>query len=75
MKIFSMKCNGIIGDNLSIRVKVGNGQLNILKSKIIKTGTILTTNKKIFQGEELPKELYLTARQTTKTKNSFANKM
>ena len=33
----------------------------------------LRINKKIFQDEELPHELFLTARQATKIRNVFAN--
>ena len=40
-----------------------------------KAGTILRVNKKNFQDEELPHELFLTTRQTTKIKNGFANNM
>ena len=56
------------------RVKVTNTQLNKLKSAAKnKTGTILRLNKKNFEDEELPHELFLTARQTTKIRNAFAN--
>ena len=40
-----------------------------------KTGTILRLNKKNFENEELPHELFLTTRQTTKIRNAFANNM
>ena len=57
-----------------VRVKVTNTQLNKLKSAAKnKTGTILRLNKKNFEDEELPHELFLTARQTTKIRNAFAN--
>ena len=49
------------------KVKLTNTQLNKLKSAAKnKTGTILRLNKKNFEDEELPHELFLTARQTTK---------
>ena len=49
------------------RVKLTNTQLNKLKSAAKnKTGTILRINKKNFQDEELPHELFITTRQTTK---------
>ena len=51
------------------RVKLTNTQSNILKSEAKnKTGTILRLNKKNFEDEELPHELFLTSRQTTKKK-------
>ena len=43
-----------------------------MKNKI---GTILRLNKKNFEYEELPDELFLTTRQTTKIGNAFANNM
>ena len=47
------------------RVKLRNTQSNKLKSVAQnKTETILRTNKKNFQDEELPHELFLTTRQT-----------
>ena len=47
-----------------VRVKLTNSQLNKLKSAVKnKTGTALRINKKNFQGEELPHELFLTPRQ------------
>ena len=38
-----------------------------------KAGTRLRLAKKNFQDEELPHELFLTTRQTTKSRNAFAN--
>ena len=59
-----------------VRVKIANTQLNKLKSAAnSKTGTILRINKKNFEDEELLHELFLTTRQTTKTKNAFSNTM
>ena len=58
------------------RVKLTNTQLNKLKSAAKnKTGTILRLNKKNFEDEELPHELFLTTRQTTKIRNVFPNNM
>ena len=58
------------------RVKLTNTQLNKLKSVAKnKTGTTLRLNKRNFEDEELPHELFLTTRQTTKIKNGFANNM
>ena len=47
------------------RGKLTNRQLNKLKS----------LNKKNFEYEELPHELFLTTRQTAKIRNAFANTM
>ena len=56
------------------RVKLSNTQLSKLKSAAKnKTGTVLRSNKKNFEDDELPHELFLTTRQTTKIRNPFAN--
>ena len=58
------------------RVKLTNTLLNKLKSAAKNnTGTILRLYKKSFEDEELPHELFLTTRQTTKIKNVFAKNM
>ena len=58
------------------RVKLINTQLTKLKSaEKNKTGTILRLNKKNFENEELPHELFLTTRRTTKIRSVFANNM
>ena len=58
------------------RVKLTNTQLNKLKSAPKNNaGTILRKNKKNFEDEELPHELFLTTRQRTKIKNAFAKNM
>ena len=57
-------------------VKLSNTQQNKLKSAVKnKVGTILRLTNKKFEDEELPHELLLTTRQTTKIKNVFANNM
>ena len=54
-------------------VKLTNTQLNKLKPAAKnKTGTILRLNKKNFEVEELPHELFLTERKTMKLINAFA---
>ena len=59
-----------------MRVKLKNSQLNKLKSAAKnKRGTILRLTKKNSEDEELPHELFLTIRQTTKIINAFANNM
>ena len=58
------------------RGKLTNTQLN--KWKYVaknKTRKILRLNKKNFEDEELPYELFLTERQTTKIRNAFDNNM
>ena len=53
--------------NKIARIKVANTQLKKLNSAIKKkAGTILRLNNKKFQDKELPNELFLTTRQTTK---------
>ena len=59
-----------------VRVKLTNTQLNKLKSAAKnKTGTRKTLiNKKNFEDEELPHELFIT-RQTIKIRNAFVSNM
>ena len=58
------------------RVKLTNKQLKKWKlAAENKTRTILGINKKNFEDEEFPHELFLTTRQTTKIRNAFANNM
>ena len=58
------------------RVKLTNTQLNKLKHAAKKKAeAILRLNKKHFENERLPHELFLTTRQTTKIWNAFANNM
>ena len=60
--------------NQEARVKLTNTHLNKLMSAAkSNTGTILRLNKKNFEDEELPHELFLTTRQTTTKGNVFAN--
>ena len=65
------------GNQQQGKVKLTNTQLSKLKDKIRKNkiGTILRLNKKKFEDEELPHELFLTTKQTTKIINAFANNM
>ena len=59
-----------------MKVKLTNTQLNKLKSTAEnKTGIIVRLNMKNFEDEELPHELLLTTRQTTKIRNAFVNNM
>ena len=53
----------------TINVKLSDSQLNKLKSAVKnKQGTTLRMNAKMFNGNNLPQELSLTTRQTTKLK-------
>ena len=54
--------------------KILRNKIKIVCSKN-KTGTILRLNKKNFEDEELPHELFLTTRQANKIRNAFANTM
>ena len=54
--------------------KILRNKIKIVCSKN-KTGTILRLNKKNFEDEELPHELFLTTRQENKIRNAFANTM
>ena len=54
------------------RLKLTNTQLNKSAGKN-KTGTILWLNKKNFDDEELPHELFLTTRKTTRIRNAIVN--
>ena len=62
--------------NWEASVELTITQLEHLKSAVNnKTGTTLRITKKNFQDEELPHELFLTARQKTKVRNTFASNM
>ena len=57
-------------------VKLSDTQLKKLKTAIKnKTGPALRISLKIFNGNDLPHELLLTARQKTKLRNAFTNNM
>ena len=56
-----------------VRVKLTNkAKESAAKNK---AGTMLRLNKKKFEDEELPDELFLTTRQTATIRNAFANNM
>ena len=58
-----------------MRIKLTNTEVKKLESAAKnKTGKTLRINKK-FEDEELPRELFLTLRQTTKIRYSFDNNM
>ena len=56
----------------TVNAKLSNSQLNKLKSAAKNNeGTPLRTSARIFNGDNLPHELLLTTRQTTKLKNAI----
>ena len=59
-----------------VNIKLSDTQLKKLKTAFKnKTGSILRTILKIFNGNDLPHELLLTTRQKTKLRNAFNNNM
>ena len=57
-----------------VNVKLSDIQLKKLKNAAKdKTGTTQRINFKVFDGNDLPHELLLTARQKTKLRNAFNN--
>ena len=60
----------------TVNAKLSNSQLNKLKSVVKhKQGTTLRMNSRIFSSQDLPHELLLKTRQTTKLRNAIENKM
>ena len=60
----------------TVNVKLSNSQLNKLKSAVkSKQGTTLTMNARMFNGNNLPNELLLATRQTTKLRNAIINNL
>ena len=58
----------------TVNAKLSDSQLNKLKSVVKnKQGTILRMNAKMFSANNLPHELLLTTRQTTKLRNAIEN--
>ena len=59
-----------------VNVKLSDTQLKKLKTAVKnKTGTTLRINLKMFNGNDLSHELFLTTRQKTKLRNAFKNNM
>ena len=60
-----------------INVKLTDTQVKKLKNANVKnkTGTTLRMNLKMFDGNDLPRELLLTTRQKMKLRNTFNNSM
>ena len=60
----------------TINTKPSDSQLNKLKSAVKnKQGTTLRMSAKMFSANNLPHELLLTTRQTTKLRNAIENNM
>ena len=60
----------------TINAKLSDSQLNKLKSAVKKKqGTTLRMNSRMFSANNLPHELLLTTRQTTKLRNVIENNM
>ena len=60
----------------TVNVKLSNSQLNKLKSAVKnKERTTLRMNARMFNGNNLPHELLLTTRQTTKLRNEIENNL
>ena len=58
----------------TVNAKLLNSQLNKLKSEVKNNKTTtLKMNAKLFNGNNLPHELLLTIRQTTKLRNAIEN--
>ena len=58
----------------TVYVKLSNSKLNKFKSAVKnKQGTILRVNARMFNGTNLPHELFLAQRQTTKLRNAIEN--
>ena len=60
----------------TVNAKLSDSRLNKLKN-IVKDrqGTTLKMNARMFNGKNLPHELLLTTRQTTKLRNAIENNM
>ena len=59
-----------------VRLKLTNTKLSKVKSPAKnKAVATLRLNKKIFENEELPYDLFLATRQTNKIRNHFVNNM
>ena len=57
-----------------VSVKLSDSQLNRLKTAVKnQTGATVRMNIKMFNGRNLPHELLLTTRQTTKLRNAIEN--
>ena len=63
-------------EHRKVNVKLSDTQLKKLKTAVKnKTGTTLRMSFKMFDGNDLPHDLYLATRQKTKLRNAFNNNM
>ena len=61
---------------IQVKVKSSDRQLKQLKTAVKdKTGTTLRMSLKMFDGNDLPHEMLLTTRKTTKLRNAFNSNM
>ena len=61
---------------ITIDAKLSDSQLNTLKSAVKnKQGTTLRINARMFSANNLPRDLLLTTRQTTKLRNAIERNM
>ena len=59
-----------------VNVKLSNTQIKKLKDAVKhNTGTTIRISSKMFNGNDLPHELFFTTRQKTKIRNAFNNNM
>ena len=60
----------------TVNAKLSNSQLNKLKGTVKnKQGTTLRMNARMFNGNNLPHELFLTQRPITKLRNNIENNL
>ena len=60
----------------TVNVRLSDLQLNKLETAVKnQTGVTLRMNIKMFNGNSLPHQLFLTTRQTTKQRNAIKNSM
>ena len=60
----------------TVNANLSNSQLNkLISAAKNKQGSTLRMNAKMFNGNNLPHELLLTTRQTTKLKNAIENNL
>ena len=65
----------MVGYN-TVNAKLSNSLLNKLKSAVKSNeGTISRMNARVFNSDNLPHELLLSTRQTTKLRNAIENNM
>ena len=58
-----------------INIKLTDAQLKKLKTSVKNTETTLRMSLRMFDGNDLPRELFLTTREKIKLRNTFKNNM